>query len=172
MHDDDNPPCLLYRCLQNTELFVTPHGFQSMLTMFLPAQSYMFEIFPSRYLWTGYKALGLAFGVGHVSVESRPLSTLARTLSASVTTERCMYSYLCRYLARKGDVSCDERVFDLMESVRNGSFDGVSYSQSTPWTVTPFSSCVASCERVPECFATRFTSTLCVQFRNDGLLAP
>ena len=69
MHDDDNPPCLLYHCLKHAKLLITPHGFQSMLTVFLPKHAYMLEIFPSRYHWTGYKALGLMFGVRHVWFE-------------------------------------------------------------------------------------------------------
>ena len=117
MHDDDNPPCLLYHCLKRVELLITPHGFQSMLTMFLPTRAYMFEIFPSRYRWTGYKALGLMFGVRHVWVESHPLTMFGRALSAAFTTKRCMASYFCRYLVRKSDVSFDELSSSTLEKI-------------------------------------------------------
>ena len=120
MHDDDNPPCLLYHCLKHAELLITPHGFQSMLTMFLSARAYMFEIFPSRYHWTGYRALGLMFDVRHAWVESQPLTMFGHVLAAAFTTKRCMASYSCRYLVRKSDVSLNELSSSVLEQIGKG----------------------------------------------------
>ena len=167
MHDDNNPPCLLYHCLKNAELLITPHGFQSMLTMFLPTRAYMFEIFPSRYHWTGYKALGLMFGVRHVWVESQPLTIFGRALSAAFTTKRCMTSYFCRYLVRKSDVSFDELSSSTLEKIVEGNmmenahahpFRGIIASSSDT-----LSQCVVDCERVDDCFTVQF-APVCVQF--------
>ena len=167
MHDDDNPPCLLYHCLKNAELLITPHGFQSMLTMFLPTRAYMFEIFPSRYHWTGYKALGLMFGVRYVWVESRPLTIFGHVLSAALTTKRCMASYSCRYLVRKSDVSFDELSSSTLEKIGEGNMmesaqahpvRGITASSSDT-----LSQCVVECERDDTCFTVQF-APVCVQF--------
>ena len=170
MHDDNNPPCLLYHCLKHTELLITPHGFQSMLTMFLPTRAYMFEISPARYRWTGYKALGLMFSVRHIWVESYPLSMFGHTLSAVLTTKHCMASYFCRYLVRKCDVSLDKRSLSVLAQIGRGSF--VESSQihlarnSTNNRVT-FGSCAALCERDDDCFAARLVQGSCLHVAHE-----
>ena len=167
MHDDDNPPCLLYHCLKRAELLITPHGFQSMLAMFLPTRAYMFEIFPSRYHWTGYKALGLMFGVRYIWVESHPLTMFSRALSAAFTTKRCMASYFCRYLVRKSDVSFNELSSSTLEKIVDGNMmenahahpvRGISASSSDT-----LSQCVVECERDDDCFTIQI-APVCVQF--------
>ena len=173
MHDDNNPPCLLYHCLKHAELIITPHGFQSMLTMFLPTGAYMFEIFPSRYLWTGYKALGLMFGVRHVRVESRPLTLLGRSLPTALTTKRCMNSYFCRYLVRKSDVSFDGRSSGMIERIGRGTImenvrihpahDIADYDGT-------LGACVASCQRDNHCFDIRIVAQNCLHFQNVDVL--
>ena len=164
MHDDGNPPCLLYHCLKNAELLITPHGFQSMLTMFLPNRAYMFEIFPSRYHWTGYKALGLMFGVRHVWVESQPLTTFGHVLAAAFTTKRCMASYFCRYLVRKSDVSFDELSSSVLEKMGKGTMMEIAHAQPVRdigASSGTLSRCVVDCERDDDCFAVQF-APICV----------
>ena len=167
MHDDDNPPCLLYNCLKRTELLITPHGFQSMLTMFLPKQAYMFEIFPSRYRWTGYKALGLMFGVRHLWVESQPSTIFGRVLSTAFTTKRCMASYFCRYLVRKSDVSFDELSSSILEKIVEGNMMENAHVQPVRDTIASSSGtlrqCVVECERDDDCF-TVHVAPVCVPF--------
>ena len=167
MHDDNNPPCLLYHCLKHAELLITPHGFQSMLTMFLPNRAYMFEIFPSRYRWTGYKALGLMFGVRHIWVESRPLTMFGRALSAAFTTKRCMASYSCRYLVRKSDVSFDELSSRALEKIIEGNMMESAHGQLVSDVIASssgtLSRCVVECERDDNCFTVQF-APVCVQF--------
>ena len=167
MHDDDNPPCLLYHCLKNAELLITPHGFQSMLTMFLPTRAYMFEIFPSRYHWAGYKALGLMFGVRHVWVESHPLTMFGHALSAAFTTKRCMTSYVCRYLVRKSDVSFNKLSSSILEKIVEGKMMESAHVQPVRDIIIassdPLSQCVAECERDDDCFTMQI-APVCVQF--------
>ena len=167
MHDDDNPPCLLYHCLKHVELLITPHGFQSMLTMFLPNRAYMFEIFPSRYRWTGYKALGLMFGVRHVWVESPPLTMFGHALSAAFTTKRCMASYFCRYLVRKSDVSFNKVSSIILEKIGEGKMMESAHVQPARDIIVsssgPLSQCVVECERDDDCFTVQF-APVCVQF--------
>lgn len=166
MHDDDNPPCLLYHCLTNAELLITPHGFQSMLTMFLPTRAYMFEIFPSRYHWTGYKTLGLMFGVRHVWVESRPLTIFGHVLSAALTTKRCMASYLCRYLVRKSDVSFDKLGSSILEKIGKGKMMEGAHVKPVRDIIAPsgtLSQCVVECEQDNHCFTVQ-VAPVCVRF--------
>lgn len=172
IHDDANPPCALLHCLKETDLFITPHGFQSMLTMFLPVDAYMFEVFPTRYFWTGYKALSLAFGVRHVWAHSRPVSHLGRTLALFHTTERCMYFYFCRYLARKGNVFFDEHALSILRGVTDGeklhgsAVSARSHGRSRGESLV---SCVSHCERDDTCFAMQLSQD-CIKFRNASLL--
>ena len=167
MHDDDNPPCLLYHCLKHTELLITPHGFQSMLTMFLPKQAYMFEIFPSRYHWMGYKALGLMFDVRHVWVESQPLTMFGHALSAAFTTKRCMASYFCRYLVRKSDVSLNQLSSGILEKIRERKMMESAHAQPVRDIIASssgtLSQCVVECERNDDCFTVQ-VAPVCVQF--------
>ena len=166
MHDDNNPPCLLYHCLKHAELLITPHGFQSMLTMFLPTRAYMFEIFPSRYHWMGYKALGLMFGVRHVWVESYPLTMFGRALSAVFTTKHCMASYFCRYLVRKSDVSFNELSASILEKIVEGKMMESAHVQPVRDIIASsgtLSQCVVECEREDNCFTVQ-VAPVCVQF--------
>jgi len=167
MHDDDNPPCLLYHCLKRAELLITPHGFQSMLAMFLPTRAYMFEIFPSRYHWTGYKALGLMFGVRYVWVESQPLTMFGHVLSAAFTTKRCMASYFCRYLVRKSDVSFNELSSSILEKIVDGNMMENAHAQPVHGIIASSSDtrsqCVVECERDDDCFTIQI-APVCVQF--------
>ena len=167
MHDDDNPPCLLYHCLKHAELLITPHGFQSMLTMFLPERAFMFEIFPSRYHWTGYKALGLMFGVRHVWVESQPLTTFGHALAAAFTTKRCMASYSCRYLVRKSDVSFNALSSNIFEKIGEGKMMESAHVQHVRDIIASsngtLSRCVVECERDDDCFTVQ-VAPVCVQF--------
>jgi hypothetical protein len=172
IHDDDNPPCVLLQCLKETDLFITPHGFQSMLTMFLPVDAYMFEVFPTRYFWTGYKALSLAFGVRHVWAQSRPVSHLGRTLAAFHTTERCMHFYFCRYLARKGNVFFDQHGLRILRGVTDGEkfherdVTAQSYGPSRGESLI---SCVSHCEQDDACFAMQLSQD-CIIFSDKSLL--
>ena len=68
-------PCELAHRLHNVDVMVTPHGFQSMLLLFLPRPALLFEVFPYRYYKRGYGPLSDEFGVRHHGVMS-PASAL------------------------------------------------------------------------------------------------
>lgn len=44
MHTSNKSPCELYRSLHDADVLVTPHGFQSMLVLFLPPSAILFEV--------------------------------------------------------------------------------------------------------------------------------
>lgn len=69
MHDNVRSPCVLQQMIFNADVLLTPHGFQSMLLMFLPLPALMFEVFPYRYFKRGYGPFANEYGnVMHVSL--------------------------------------------------------------------------------------------------------
>jgi hypothetical protein len=56
---------MLAHHLADADLLVTPHGFQSMLLLFLPRPALIFEIFPYRYYKRGYGPFGQEYGKRH-----------------------------------------------------------------------------------------------------------
>lgn len=48
--------------LYNADVLVTAHGFQSMLLLFLPQPSLLFEIYPYRYFKPAYGPLSREYG--------------------------------------------------------------------------------------------------------------
>jgi hypothetical protein len=134
-HDDFLPPCLLARCLGRAELLLTPHGFQSMLYLFLPPRALLYEVFPHRYYKHGYKRAALEWGLSYGFTMSPPSSTTARVIGRTFTTNACMQMYYCRYNARKGDVSVsDEDASAIARAV--AAERGLRGRLSTPWKVT------------------------------------
>jgi hypothetical protein len=67
MHSSGRSPCMLAHHLADADLLVTPHGFQSMLLLFLPRPALIFEIFPYRYYKRGYGPFGQEYGKCHGS---------------------------------------------------------------------------------------------------------
>ena len=108
-HHDRLPPCLLAKCLGNAEVLVTPHGFQSMLYLFLSPGALLYELFPHRYYKHGYKRAALEWGLSHGMTQSPPSGWMASMISRHFTTQACMSMFYCRYLARKGDVTLEPR---------------------------------------------------------------
>jgi hypothetical protein len=62
MHKTGRSPCELSHILHNTDVLLTPHGFQSMLLLFLPRPAVIFEVFPYRYYKRGYGPFGHEYG--------------------------------------------------------------------------------------------------------------
>ena len=118
-HHERLPPRRLARCLGRAEALVTPHGFQSMLYLFLPPKALLYEVFPHRYYKHGYKRAALEWGVSHGMTLSPPAPRASRIISAGFTTGGCMSMFYCRYLARKGDVVLEPRDVDaIVRAVR------------------------------------------------------
>ena len=59
----DRSVCDIAHRLSDCDVLLTPHGFQSMLLLFLPRPALLFEVFPYRYYKRGYGPLGGEYGV-------------------------------------------------------------------------------------------------------------
>jgi hypothetical protein len=126
MHDSSRSPCALASHLHDADVLLTPHGFQSMLLMFLPPTAVLFEVslysgitvgwpkelfvncvhqvFPYKYFKTGYARFGTEYGITYNSVMSPPTNWHTRLLLALVNTNTCMDYKQCRTYARGADV--------------------------------------------------------------------
>lgn len=109
MHAPDRAPCDLAHALSNVDLLLTPHGFQSMLLLFLPRPAVLFEVFPYRYYKRGYGPLSAEYGVIHGGVMSPPLTWHHQALLSLISTSTCMSSKWCRGYARSSDVQLTQR---------------------------------------------------------------
>jgi hypothetical protein len=133
VHDNLRSPCELAHALHDTDVLVTPHGFQSMLLLFLPSPAIIFEVFPTRYFKQVYRILAHEFGQSflvsrvrftidlqshspsltvvvliaglvHGHVHSPPTSLTTLFLRHLVRVSECVDFYLCRSLARQQNV--------------------------------------------------------------------
>ena len=104
MHTKDRSPCSLAHALRDTDVLLTPHGFQSMLLLFLPRPALLFEVFPYRYYKRGYGPLSREYGVLHAGVMSPPLTWHTRLVLSLISTTYCMIGKQCRNYARSDNV--------------------------------------------------------------------
>lgn len=104
MHKADPSPCELSHKLYDADVLLTPHGFQSMLLLFLPRPALMFEVFPYRYYKRAYGPLSVEYGILHGGTMSPPLEWLQGVLLSLVSSEACMLNRYCRSYARAFDV--------------------------------------------------------------------
>jgi len=121
-HDEKNPPCLLSKCVGSASLVLTPHGFQSMLAVFMSENALLYEAFPSRYYKHGYKRLALEFNLAYGYSQSKPVGFVSKLIAKFFTTDACMKMYYCRYLSRKASVDVDDgmiaRIVHALVSMR------------------------------------------------------
>ncbi|CAM9421790.1 unnamed protein product [Ectocarpus fasciculatus] len=108
VHDNAHEPCWLYSQLMDADMLLTPHGFQSMLLLFLPPGATILEVFPYKYWKEGYAPLAKEWGVRHEHIMSRPVSWEKRLALFFVPLERCMKSIHCRKWSRNADVRLEE----------------------------------------------------------------
>lgn len=82
MHSGSRSPCMLAHHLSDADILVTPHGFQSMLLLFLPRPALIFEIFPYRYYKRGYGPFGGEYGTSCKSLykPQLPLNQLSQLI--------------------------------------------------------------------------------------------
>ena len=90
-HDNHRSPCSLMLMLHDSDVLLTAHGFQvylnvtfcailmlsnlqSMLLLFLPRPSLLFEVYPYKYFKRAYSPLAQEYGVMHANVMSPPVS--------------------------------------------------------------------------------------------------
>ncbi|CAN0390427.1 unnamed protein product, partial [Discosporangium mesarthrocarpum] len=74
IHDNSHEPCWLYTQLMEADVLLTPHGFQSMLLLFLPRGATILEVFPYKYWKVGYSPLAVEWGVRHEYIMSQPVT--------------------------------------------------------------------------------------------------
>ncbi|CAM9501840.1 unnamed protein product [Ectocarpus sp. 6 AP-2014] len=108
VHDNAHEPCWLYSQLMDADMLLTPHGFQSMLLLFLPPGATILEVFPYKYWKEGYAPLAKEWGVRHEHIMSRPVSWEKQLALFFVPLERCMKSIHCRKWSRNADVRLEE----------------------------------------------------------------
>eukprot|EP01039_Chlorochromonas_danica_P009398 gene9398-10381_t len=104
MHLSSRSPCHLHEILHDTDVLLTPHGFQSMLLIFLPPGKLLFEVFPYKYYKPAYSPFSKEFGVYHGGVMSVGTSWLSKYVFPFVTTQACMQMKQCRVYSRDQDV--------------------------------------------------------------------
>jgi hypothetical protein len=132
MHKKDVSPCELAHRLYNVDVLLTPHGFQSMLLLFLPRPSVLFEVFPYKYYKRGYGPLSKEYGITHGGVMSPPLLWHHGLFLRLVTTEWCMLSKQCRNYARNDDVWLTQHgVNELRRLIISSQASSVSSSASS-----------------------------------------
>lgn len=106
MHDSNRSPCELSHILHDADVLVTPHGFQSILLLFLPTPALLYEIFPYPYYKMPYRLLAQSLGIAHASYTSEPTFTIFGTLKyfLDFSPSTCSKYYICRDLARRQNV--------------------------------------------------------------------
>ena len=67
-HSNSRSVCELVHLVHNVDVLVTPHGFQTMLLLFLPLPAIVFEVFPYRYFKNCYQKLSGDYGENEVGV--------------------------------------------------------------------------------------------------------
>ena len=123
LHKDETPACELAAQLADADIFVTPHGFQSMLLLLLPPQALVFELYPHLYFKPGYQPLAQSMGLRHAYSTSPPNNAWVRGLARLMTTETCMAWKLCRRFVRKSDVELtDAALKQLVHEARCGKW--------------------------------------------------
>mmetsp|Transcript_4543 Transcript_4543/g.6956 ORF Transcript_4543/g.6956 Transcript_4543/m.6956 type:complete len:421 (+) Transcript_4543:126-1388(+) len=144
IHDNNRSPCSLAAELNNADVLVTAHGFQSMLLLFLPRPSLLFEVYPYRYYKPAYGPLSSEYGVHHGSVMSTPQSMWNRLVLAGITTETCMTTKICREFARSDNVALTERgIQELIGSIET-LLQSFKASRSQADTIYPLLDAVKS----------------------------
>ena len=87
------PPCALAACLRDAEVLLTPHGFQSMLYLFLPPRAARPGV-PAQVLQARVQTRRAEWGGAHAFTISPPRNLASRVISA-VSTGQCMSMYYC-----------------------------------------------------------------------------
>merc|ERR1711965_364841 len=91
LHDDEQHPCAVWRMLRNVDVLLTPHGFQSILLLFMPRGSVIFEIFPYKYWKDGYRPFANEYGLFHGWSQNRRATSWPRNVALSfISQESCM----------------------------------------------------------------------------------
>jgi hypothetical protein len=149
---------MLMHHLYNADVLVTPHGFQSMLLLFLPRPAIIFEVFPYRYYKRGYGPFGGEYGEVFASASAGANTNIAERISF-----RPVHFFPCE---RRDADSCTGDTLTLMVPIALtsiGVIHGGVMSPPTTWQtklVLPYIST-----------ATCMDSKMCREFsRNQDVL--
>lgn len=104
IHDNFISPCVLMHILSDADVLLTPHGFQSILLLYLPIPAIFFEIFPSHYYRRVYGLVAQEYGLVHGYSMSQPTFWHTKLLLSGLTAEQCSHYFICRSYARSQDV--------------------------------------------------------------------
>lgn len=130
-HSDKYSPCEIISKINKATVLFTPHGFQSILTLFQPKASVLIEIHPYMYFMPFYFGTipsSLRRYLGHprsyLAEESVSNSFLLSTLLALrlVDSKTCGQSSLCRYVARLQDVTVSTYFLERVSKYLNEHF--------------------------------------------------
>lgn len=117
VHTDEEPPCVLANTLKDVYAVLTPHGFQTLVLLFMPRDSLIFEIFPYKYSKDNrYAYCGLAreYNVRYGMMLSEATGAGGMLLKL-VPYPTCHQYYHCRLFARDHDVRMTPCGFDYFQ---------------------------------------------------------
>lgn len=115
-HSEVMSPCGVINSVRTATVFVTPHGFQSVLLLFQPLSSVIVEVHPSYYFKQevyGFVQAGFRqnFDIArsYIAEESIPTHWTMKYIKNALQmcgymTHECMHSSVCRNIARRQDV--------------------------------------------------------------------
>lgn len=104
IHSDQRSPCELSHMLSNADVLLTPHGFQSMLLLFLPIPAVLLEIFPQPYQKEVYRIISSDLGIAYGQTKSAATMLGVRLLLQFISEQSWNQNPVCRYISRLQDV--------------------------------------------------------------------
>eukprot|EP01031_Cornospumella_fuschlensis_P034081 gene34081-41251_t len=121
LHDNSLSPCSLMHVLHDADILLTPHGFQSVLLLFLPQPSTIIEIFPYKYHRHCYEHMSNEIGVKYGYVYSPPTTWHTSLFLSLISLHQCDHYYFCRAYSRQQDVMLtEESVKSAVEQIQQG----------------------------------------------------
>ena len=116
-HNELISPCRLYQQLLDTDVYLTTHGFQSLLLLFLPNGSRIIELFNYKYWKIGYTPLALDYGIQHNWLQNTRPTSWSRVMLYIVDQDWCMNNHLCRRVARTDDIDVTKEMVNSILDV-------------------------------------------------------
>lgn len=116
-HRENGPPCEIIQKLSQTTAFVTAHGFQAFLLIYLPNTALVAEVFPALYyVPTYYGELQLTYRArfgfqrSYLSYESATMTNVMHYGAKLMwgKTHLCRRNIVCRHLSRAQDVKISD----------------------------------------------------------------
>jgi hypothetical protein len=131
IHHDDSHPCHLLDMFRDTDMLLTPHGFQTVLLIFMPQGSAVYEIFPYKYWKDGYRPFANEYGLYHGWSQNHGSNTWSRNLALSfISQNACMQWAECREYARRDDVTVDDYALNSIVDLAQLSSGGVMSAET------------------------------------------